>query len=44
MYLSNSHYFLIQQAENQLKLDLSIIKNYLFSDVVAEVLSYLFVL
>ena len=43
MYLSNSHYFLTQQAENQQKLDLLIILNYLFSDLVAEVLLYVFV-
>ena len=43
MYLSNSHYFYIQQAENQQNLDLLIILNYWFSDLVAEVLLYLFV-
>ena len=43
MYLSNSNYFFTQLAENQQKLDLLIILNYLFSDLVAEVLLYVFV-
>ena len=37
MYLSNSHYFFTQQAENQQNLGLLIILNYWFSDLAAEV-------
>ena len=40
MYLSNSHYLLTQQAENQQTLGLLIILNNWFPDLAAEVLLY----
>ena len=43
MYLSKSHYLYTQQAENQQHVGLLIILNYLFSDLVAEVILYVFV-
>ena len=42
MYLSNGHYFFIQQAENQQ--NVLLILNYWFSDFVAEVLSYIYII